>query len=219
MSWTTNPYATLSQVQAACDLSANQITADGSWVQELLVEAQEDIDNYLGYRFQTDGTLLSSATRIYDGNDMFELYIDRCVSIAQVLETQWTITMGTNGEYQQTQTSQVDITQDVSLGPNNFSSRMIPSGYMLRRKSGYPFVYGSQNYQLSGIFGINVIPPNITRAACRLVAHYYKMRDTNYSDIIAEQGGVRQKYTKQMPIDVVEILDKFRRRRFLAWGS
>jgi hypothetical protein len=219
MAWSTNPYATLSQLQLACDLSDNQITADGSWIQELLVEAQEDIDSYLGFRFQTDGTTQSPATRVYDGNDMHELFIDRCVSISQVLETQWTITMGTNGQLRQTQTNQVDITADVVLGPNNYSSRLIPSGYMLRRKSGYPFVNGSQNYQVSGVFGIAVIPPNITRATCRLVAHYYKMRDTNYSDIIAEQGGVRQKYTKQMPIDVVEILDKFKRRRFLAWGN
>src|SRR5437763_11836689 len=116
MTWTTNPYATLSQVHSALDL---QSTSDDTWINEELTEAQAAVDDFLGFSFQTDGTTSTPAVRVYDGNDMEELMIDRCVSITQVIETLWTIVQGTNGNFIQKNSTQRDISVDVVLGPNN----------------------------------------------------------------------------------------------------
>jgi hypothetical protein len=216
MTWTTNPYAALTDVHEALDL---QSTSDDTWIQGLLNQAQDAIDAYVGYPFQTDGTVQTPATRVYNGSDTEVLLIDRCTSISQVTEVQYNIIMGSNGSYYQSNSTTVDITADVVLGPPNYTASRLQSGYVLYRKSGYPFILGKQNYTVSGIFGIPLIPPDITRACIRLVVHYYKMRDTNYSDTIAETGSVRQHYTKNMPPDVCEILERYRKRSYYAWGG
>lgn len=208
MAFTTTPYATLSQLKTALDA---QTATDDAWLQELISEAQSAIDKEIGYSFQTDGTPSAPAIRLYDGRSLQTLLIDPCLSISQVQETTYNLFLGALG-YFQGNTQTTDITVDCVLAPNN-----VTPGYQLRRLSGLSFQQGIQNYKVSGVFGYPAIPPDITRACIRLVVHYAKMRDTNYADTVAETGAIRQHYTKPMPLDVVEIITRYKKRTFRAF--
>lgn len=214
MAFTTTPYCTLAQVKNALNLQA---TTWDTWIQsDLMPQAQATIDEYCGRTWQTDGTALTPASRLYDGNDRTVLMIDECVSFSQVLETSYLLVLGITGTYMVGNTTTVDITADCSLGPTKYVGQGLP-GYRLARLSGLPFVgSGYHNYQVKGIFGNPNVPLDITRACIRLAVHYKKMQDTNYADGIVEQGGVRQKYSKQLPPDVVEILERHRRHNFVS---
>jgi hypothetical protein len=198
-------------VVSALDLSTSAQTKDQAWTEgELIPEAQAAIDAYLGFSFQTDGSQASPATRLYGGRDETRLYmIDRLVFLSQVLETQYLISQSSSG-FTYVQTSQVDITADCALKPDN----TIPALY-LKRKSGLPFSEGEQNYTVKGVFGRPFVPGDISRACVRVVVSWYKMRDTNYSDFLIE-GMVRQHYERVLPSDVKELLDKYKPRIFRA---
>jgi hypothetical protein len=220
MAWTTTPYCTRTDVKTALD--PNLSTADDTFIDSLILQAQSDIDREVGYSFQQDGTTLAPATRYYDGTGQATLFIDDLISLNQVLEVFTPVSISSSGVYTAGTTVTTDITGDIILKPNN----TIPA-YLLQRRSGLPFEEGVQNYKVLGVFGEPVLPgqfypgvPNdIMRACIRLAIHYYKMRDTNYSDMTQEQGGVRERYTKTMPQDVVEILDRYKRRFFIGrWG-
>jgi hypothetical protein len=95
---------------------------------------------------------------------------------------------------------------------------MTPS-FLLKRLSENPFYIGRQNYVVKGVWGQPAIPPEVSRACARLVVHWYKMRDTNYTDTIAEQGFVRMRFQKKLPDDVQEVIDAYRKRMMLSdWG-
>ena len=208
MAFTTTPYATLTQVKLALDA---QTGTDDTWLQELIEEAQSDIDKFVGYGFQMDGTALTPATRLYDGNDGQTLLIDPCLSFATVTETTYNLFLGVMGVFQGNAQT-YDITADCIMTPNN----RVP-GYLLRRLSGNAFRAGIQNYVIAGVFGYNAVPADISRATVRLVTHYVKIRDTNYSDQIAEVGGIKQHYLKQIPADVCEILTRYKKRSFRSY--
>jgi hypothetical protein len=214
MAWTTNPYATLAQVKAALDLQNNK---RDPWIQELIDEAGAEIDRYIGFKFQMDGTLATPATRLYDGWDEGELEIDRFVSVSKVEEFNYNLVLGSNGSWLSENPVTLDITSDLVLRPNNYSATELQVGYQLARLSGLPFMQGIQNYRVTGIFGIPIVPPAITRACVRTVVTWVKIQDTNYADNIIEQGGIRMQYHKRLPDDVIEILNQYRRRLFLAW--
>lgn len=216
MAYTTNPYCTASQVYSALDLQASSQTTDGAWIAELISDAQTFIDTELGYSFQTDGTLATPATRLYDGNpddvrDGSVLFIgtERIISIATVTELTYN-TVYAGGVFISGTTTSTDITADCVLQPNN----SLNGFWKIKRKSGNIFMPGLQNYQVTGVFGRPSIPADISRACVRMAVHYYKMRDTNYADQVLEQGLVRLKYSKETPNDVLEILDKHKPRVF-----
>jgi hypothetical protein len=187
-------------------------TSDDAWIQaELIPEAQALIDEYIGHTYQTDGTTASPATRTYDGMNKERLIIDECQSFTQVLEVQQVTYLGANQVWVQVGSITTDITADCILGPYNR-----PVGHFLVRRSGIDFDWGTQNYTVKGVFGNPTIPWDITRACVRLCVHWFKMRDTSYADTISETGGIHQHYHKDMPPDVVEILERHRRRHFLA---
>lgn len=222
MAYTTNPYADLSQLYSLLDASNATQTSDGTWYQEVLIEAQGYIDTELGYSFQTDGTTGSPATRNYDGNaedqvrQSHVLFVgsEHIISITQVLETTYTIVLS-DGKFVSSNPQTFDITNDIVLQPNNATD-----GYWkMVRKSGIPFYPGVANYQVSGVFGRPRIPADITRACLRLAVHWIKMRDANYADQLLEQGMVRLKYTKTVPDDVQQIIDKHKPRIFLVGQS
>ena len=214
MPFTTNPYADVQQVYNALSLSSTAAAADGTWISELLVEAQAEIDAYLGFSFQTDGTTQSPSSRVYDGTDGYTLFIpgDRIISITQVLETTYNTYLSQQGIFVSGTTETIDITADCFLGPNNFG----PYGYfLLKRKTlGATFVQGNQNYVVSGVFGRPSIPNDISRACVRTAVHWYQMRNTAYADMMQEQGGVRQHFKKGLPDDVCEILGRYYPRVF-----
>src|SRR5437899_1795307 len=88
MAFTTQPYCSPSNVYDALDLSVNSQANDWNWIANLITEAQSDIDRELGFSFQTDGTLNSPSTRLYDGEGTHVLffYVDRVQLITQVIE-------------------------------------------------------------------------------------------------------------------------------------
>ena len=206
MPFTTNPYATLAQVKSALDITSTQYD---SWISnDLLPEVQAELDDEIGYPFQTDGTVNSPAVRIYSGNEGPSLWIDDCIQLIQVQQTIYNVILGSIASV----TSQTtDITADCVLGPAN-----ITPGYLLRRLTALPFTAGYNNYTVHGIFGQPSIPPDITRATIRLTAHYFLMRKSNYADEMSQQGNVRLHYKKDIPTDVMRIIKRHKRTLTLA---
>lgn len=208
MPFTTNPYCALADVKAALGISSTQ---DDAWLTALIPMAQAYIDREVGYQFQTDGTVPSPATRLYSGNDAAQMYIDDCIQLVQVIETNYNLFVNGNGQWQNGSQTTSDITADVVLGPDNANP-----GYLIYRLSGLPFYRGRQNYKVLGVFGEPSIPAEISYACIRLVVHYYKKRETNYADVLSDNMGVKERYSKQVPQDVMEILLNYKRRLFLA---
>jgi hypothetical protein len=214
MPFTSNPYCALSDVKLLLGIPSS-VTDDDTFIStELIPAAQAVLDRNIGYPFQTDGTTLAPATRLYSGNDALTMMIDNCISISQVQETTYNVLLN-NGIWINQNPSTQDITADVILGPDN-SPQIDGYGYTLRRMSGLTFYRGVQNYQVKGVFGVPAIPVDITRACARLAVLYFKMRDVNYSDMMTEQGSVRMHFSKTIPDDVQEIINKYRRRLFLV---
>ena len=213
MAFTYNPYCTLADAKMALD--PNMGTSDDQFIEQLIVQAQADIDREIGYPFQTDGP---GAVRLYDGKGDYVLYINDTLSLTQVLEIQQDSVLGPDGFWQLGATTTTDITADCVLKPNNDTPQ-----YMLKRRSGLPFEEGIVNYQVTGTFGYPTtpnqlypgIPADITRITVRLVTHYYKMRDTNYADML-QDGSVRERYIKNMPADVVEVIRRYKRSLFMS---
>lgn len=205
MAWTTNPYCALADVHNVLGLVS---TANDTYLTTLILEAQAAIDKYIGRTFQTNTT-----TQVYDGTDLASMIIGDCVagSVTQVLEMNYGIYYNGGGVGVSLASSPVDITADCVLGPNNW-----PVGYTLVRISGAPFVRGVQTYKVSATFGNPTIPAPITRACARIVGHWFAMRNTAYADSIVDTANVRTKYTKQLPADVVEVLELYRRRSFVS---
>lgn len=211
MSFTTNPYVGLGDVKLALGIPTTT-TTDDAFLQDCINEAQSDIDEYLGYRFEQDGTVGTPATRVFSGNDGEYLFIDDCQQVTQVLETSYNVTMGANGAWTSGTTQTIDITADILLQPDNATV-----GDRLTRISGLPFLAGKQNYKVSGIFGYPSIPSNLVRACKRLAIHYYKQRNAGYADRPADsQYGGTLKFAASMPSDVSEILNRMRHAYFFA---
>lgn len=190
MAFTTTPYCTLAQVKNALNL---QGTASDGWIQtDLLPIANDLIDQYCGRTWQTDGSVGSPATRLYDGTGFETMLIDECQTLVQVLDP-----------------NLLDVTTDCVLGPPSRVNIGQP-GYKLARKTGF-FEQGRSNYTVKGVFGDATVPYSISRAAARICVHLYKMRDTNYASYLIEAGGVRQGYKMSLPDDVIEILENYRR--------
>ena len=211
MAWTTNPYCALADVKTAMNVTT---TTDDTWIGVLITEAQADIDQYLGYSFQQDvGT-----SRIYDGNDDDQLWIDDCQSFTQVLETVFNPFIGANGAFTLGSPLTLDITADCIAQPNNAGSQTdTRSFYLLRRLTGLPFQFGRQNYKVTGTWGFTAIPVPITRACKLLTIHYYKRRDAAYGmKTSVKQYGQKTQEPYDMPEEVCCILDKYKRRLFLS---
>lgn len=239
MVWTIQAYCTLADVKLALDPSLG--SADDTFISSLILQAQADLDIEIGYAFQQDGTALAPATRLYDGlaGDMsnqaiYSLWIDDLISLyggggctptpcGAIFETTTTTFLSSGGIWITGSIITNDITADVILKPNNFASYGIPANRMVRN-SGLSFQTGTQNYKVLGIFGRPILPnqtypgvPNdIMRACIRLAVHYYKMRDTNYADMMQEQGGIRERYTKGWPDDVKRVVAKYQHHRFVT---
>ncbi len=211
MAFTTNPYCLLADVHLVLGTVS---TADDTWLTALIPQAQAMIDRYIGYSFQTDGSLSVPATRLYNGNDNNQLYIDDCISISQVLENTYNLFVGSNGQWNLQNVQSMDITVDVILEPYNQSPQ-----YLMSRISGLPFYRGKQNYKVFGVFGEPSIPADIAYACARLVAHLRKKREAQYSTQIQEMGGVKTIYSMGIPKDIIDLLETHKRRLFLTGGG
>ncbi|GHO45189.1 hypothetical protein [Ktedonospora formicarum] len=209
MAWTNNPYCQLADVKLVL---GSQSTANDAWItNDLIPEAQTWIDDEVGYSFQTEGTPDAPVTKVFSGNNDDFLMVGWVQQVTKVVQTGYAESVGYDGYFNTVLTSQQDITGDVVIGPENFNP-----GWKLERMSMAPFYAGRRNYQITGVWGYGSIPVDITRACARLVAFYVKMRDTNYSDTLIEQGAARQKYTKTLPDDINDILKHYRKRFFYS---
>lgn len=221
MTWTTQAYCTLADVKLALD--PNMGSQDDTWISTLIPQAQSDLDSEIGYSFQQDGTVGTPATRTYDGSGDVFLWTDGVVSLVSVVEQFKTTYLSSGTVWQAGPTGTQDITADIILKPNDYISRQIPAHKMVRN-SGMKFTQGFQNYVVSGIFGVPYLPgqvytgvPNdITRACVRLTIHYFKMRDTAYADMVQAQGGIRERYLKSWPDDVMATCANYQRTRFFT---
>jgi hypothetical protein len=224
LTWTAQPYASLTDVKMALDPALGG--TDDTFLNSLISQAQADLDSAIGYSFQQDGTSGSPATRLYDGLGDASLWIDDLISLFSttaggVFETSLTTVLSSNGVWVTGSTITTDITADIILKPNNYAAYGQPANKMVRN-SGLPFLSGTQNYKVLGIFGEPIlsgqtypgVPNDLMRACVRLVTHYYKMRDTNYADEMQERGGIRERYTKDWPKDVLRIVAKYSHTRF-----
>ncbi len=233
MTWTTQPYCTRADVKLALD--PNLTNVDDTFIDMDILEAQALIDGEIGYMFQQDGTSSVPATRLYDGDASFDLATDDIVSLyggggctptpcGAVFETVTNIFLS-GGIWVTGTTTTTDITADIILKPNNFAAVNLSSRRMVRN-SGLSFQLGTQNYKVLGIFGqprnagqvYAGVPNDIMRATIRLAIHYYKMRDTAYSDMVQGQG-VREKYNKEIPIDVMRVIKRYSHTRFITRSS
>lgn len=220
MTWTNQPYCTLSDVKLLID--PNLGTEDDALLSSMIVQAQDDIDSEIGFSFQQDGTTGSPATRTYDGTGEYFLWIDDLVFLSTVTE-QNIVTYAQGDTWVSQVGSTQDITADIILKPANYTALEVPANKMIRN-SGAVFFEGKQNYIVTGVFGQPYlsrqiypgIPNDLSRACARLVVHYYKMRDSAYADMVQEQGNVRIHYTKQWPPDVVRVVAKYSHTRFLT---
>jgi hypothetical protein len=226
LTWSITPYCTRSDVKVALD--PNLSAVDDAWIDELIAQAQTYMDQEIGYPFQQDGTVGSPATRVYSGDGNDYLPIEDLVALSStvsgaVIETVPNTYLSTGGIWISQLSTVVDITADVVPQPNNFVALGVPSRKLIRQ-SGFHFMQGVANYKVLGIFGQPLlsgqiypgVPNDIMRMTTRLVVHYYKMRDTAYADMVQAQGGIREKYSKGVPIDVIEVINNYRHRRFVT---
>lgn len=212
MAYTTTPYTDISYVKLVLD---KKTTADDTYIQKLITAAQSFLDQMVGYSFQQDGTTQAPATRTYSGANTSTLMIEDCITLTQVQEIQQVSAIGANGVWQLSNILTMDITADCILGPQN----MTP-GFLLSRISDNPFYVGKQNYVVKGVFGQPTIPPEISHACARIVAQWLQMRDTNYTDTIAETGFVHMRFKKDLPDDVMQIVNAYHRTMVLSnWGD
>src|SRR5258708_5905865 len=228
MSWTNQAYCTLADVKLALDPQLG--STDDTFITGLIPIAQMDLDSEIGYMHQQDGTVSVPANRLYDGTGLYELWTEDIISIAAtsgVIETARVSYLAAGGIWVAGTTTTTDITADIILKPNNYVALGMPA-HKMTRLSGSPFLQGTQNYSVNGIFGQPIIagqtypgvPNDLMRACIMLVIHYYKMRDTNYADFLSGSGpgmglgggtgsSVRMKYIKSWPADVQRVVQKY----------
>lgn len=209
MAFTRKPYCSLDQVKLGMD---KQTDADDEFIRQQIALAQDAIDEYLGFSFQTDGTDAAPATRLYDGNNHSQMLIDRALSVSKVeLLTYNVSTDPQTGAYIRSNGPTTDITGDVLLGPPNLSP-----GFLLTRLSEMSFPLGRQNIRVSGVFGIDTIPGRVQKAATLLAIHYVNLRDATYGDTTSSTPFGQVTYRNAIPQSVRELLDPIHRRLFLT---
>jgi hypothetical protein len=183
MAQTNKAYCSVDAVKAAMDTNT---TANDDLIATFVSQAQVFIDQYLGYTFQTDGTVATPTAKVYDGNGSQQILVDRMISLATVQLQGYVIATQPNGSITRTSLPPVDVTGDCFLGPVG-----LPFGFLIERLNG-SFELGKRNVIVSGVYGaFSTIPGDITRAATRLAIHYMKQLDANYQNTVGARAWAR----------------------------
>lgn len=204
MTWTTTPYTTLSLVKEALDLTdSGGVSTD--YLNNSIIRAQSWLDEKIGYTHQED----VGGVRYYRGSNLPSMMINDCQSFSSVIES-IPITSVVSGVYVLGSPLTTDITADCLLYPFN----RLP-GYKLMRQSGNVFTHSEgKTYTVTGTWGYPAIPNEIIWACTRMAVHFYWMQKTAYADQLMENGAVKMRYTKKIPEDVQQIIDKKRKNLF-----
>lgn len=207
MALTNKAYTTVDDVKTAMSLSTS---TDDDFIQQIIGQAQKQIDEYLGFNFQTEGTAAAPATRVFDGNGGYQLLIDPMLSLSSVkIRTYSYSTDPDTLDVTRTSSDGGDISGSIFLGPAG-----LDFGFILERVNN-TFPLAKRNIVVSGVWGkFATVPADIKRACTRLAIHYYKQRDANYQNKTANEQMGMMVFTQSMPKDICEILDPHKPRIF-----
>jgi len=194
----TNGYATLAQVKAALRVSDN---LDDSLLEMAIESASRVIDEYTNRIFYNAGT----AVRYYAPSDDFNVDIDDLISLTtlatmndddQIYDTTWTST-------------------DYQLEPlNGFADGIYQPYNHIRAVGDYTFLTlgGEATIKVTGVFGWNAVPIQVTQATVIQASRIYKRLDSPLGIISGELGSMR--VGARIDPDVAQLVDSLRRIRF-----
>lgn len=194
----TNGYATLAQVKAALRITDN---VDDTLLEMAIESASRAIDEYTNRNFYNAGT----AVRYYAPSDDFNVTIDDLVSLTtletmsdtdQVYNTTWTAT-------------------DYQLEPLNGIADGITQPYTHIRAIGdytYLTLGGEATIKVTGVWGWNSVPIQVTQAAVIQSSRIYKRLDSPLGIISGELGSMR--VGSRIDPDVAQLIDGLRKIRF-----
>lgn len=194
----TNGYATLAQVKAALRITDN---VDDTLLEMAIESASRAIDEYTNRNFYNAGT----AVRYYAPSDDFNVTIDDLVSLTtletmsdtdQVYNTTWTAT-------------------DYQLEPLNGIADGITQPYTHIRAIGdytYLTLGGEATIKVTGVWGWNAVPIQVTQAAVIQSSRIYKRLDSPLGIISGELGSMR--VGSRIDPDVAQLIDGLRKIRF-----
>lgn len=194
----TNPYASLAQVKAALRISDN---VDDTLLEMAIESASRAIDEYTNRNFYNAGT----AVRYYAPNDSFNVTIDDLVSLT-TLETM----SDTDQVYNTTWTA-----NDYQLEPLNGIADGITQPYTHIRAIGdytYLTLGGEATIKVTGVWGWNAVPIQVTQAAVIQSSRIYKRLDSPLGIISGELGSMR--VGSRIDPDVAQLVDGLRKIRF-----
>lgn len=188
-------YATLAQVKAELGITA---TTDDTLFNDLIPEAKAAIDLDTGRTFEAaaDSTRYFDADRdVCDDRRTLWLRDDLCA-----------ITTVTNGD-----SVAVSSTERVTEPRNTTPYYAIK----LLSSSGKTWTYtddAENAITIVGRWAYSTTPPAaITRACVRLVAYWYRLKDSQVFDVTADPESGQIIIPKGLPADVKRILDPYRR--------
>lgn len=191
-------YATLAQVKAALRI---QDSVDDSLLEMAIESASRAIDEYTNRNFYNAGT----AVRYYAPSDDFNATIDDLISLTtletmsdtdQVYNTTWAAT-------------------DYQLEPLNGIADGITQPYTHIRAIGnytYLTLGGEATIKVTGVWGWNSVPIQVTQAAVIQASRIFKRLDSPLGIISGELGSMR--VGSRIDPDVAQLIDGLRKIRF-----
>ena len=194
----TNPYASLAQVKSALRITDN---VDDSLLEMAIESASRAIDEYTNRNFYNAGT----AARYYAPSDDFNVTIDDLISLStlqtmddsdKVYDTTWTAT-------------------DYQLEPLNGVADGITQPYTHIRAIGdytYLTLGGEATIKVTGVWGWNAVPIQVTQATVIQASRIYKRLDSPLGIISGELGSMR--VGSRIDPDVAQLVDGLRKIRF-----
>ena len=194
-----NGYASLTQVKAALRITDS---VDDSLLEMAVESASRAIDNYTARNFYKTAT---DVARVYAATDALLCPIDDLVSLTSIK------TSSTDSQ------SVFDITwatNDYQLEPLNgvVDGRATPYT-LIRAVDSYLFqtLNGQASVQVTGVFGYDSIPIDITQATVIQSSRIFKRLDSPLGIISNDLGSMR--VGSRLDPDVAQLVDGYRRLR------
>lgn len=194
----TNGYATLAQVKSALRITDN---VDDSLLEMAIESASRAIDEYTNRNFYNSGT----AVRYYAPSDDFNVTIDDLISLT---------TLQTMDDSDKVYDTTWDA-DDYQLEPLNGVADGITQPYTHIRAVGdytYLTLGGEATIKVTGVWGWNAVPIQVTQAAVIQSSRIFKRLDSPLGIISGELGSMR--VGSRIDPDVAQLIDGLRKIRF-----